>query len=69
MIENYKEILEKRAYVSAKDLKVLMPEIGMETCRKYISEVRQEMKDKGYLVPEGKTKLALTKMVVKKLGL
>lgn len=65
---NKNEILNK-TYMSAKDLKELMPEIGLDTCRKYILEIRKEMEEKGYLVPEGKTKLALTKLVVKKLGL
>lgn len=64
-----KDEILKQAYLSPKDLKMLMPSVGIDTCRKYIYEVREEMREKGYLVPEGKTKLALTKLVVKKLGL
>lgn len=64
-----KDDILKKVYLSPKDLKELMPTVGIDTCRKYIAEVRKEMLDKGYLVPEGKTKLALTKLVVKKLGL
>lgn len=64
-----KDEILKKVYMSPKDLKDLMPSVGIDNCRKYINEVREEMKEKGYLIPEGKTKLALTKLVVKKLGL
>jgi hypothetical protein len=61
------EILDQ-TYLSAKDLKVIMPHIGLNKCRKYIEETIEEMKDKKLYVPEGKTKIALTKMLRKKFG-
>jgi hypothetical protein len=61
------EILDQ-TYLSAKDLKVIMPHIGLNKCRKYIEETIEEMKEKKLYVPEGKTKIALTKMLRKKFG-
>ena len=61
------ELLEQ-AYLSAKDLKLIMPHIGINKCREYIEETREDMKNKGLYVPEGKTKIALTKMLRKKFG-
>ena len=61
------EILDQ-TYLSAIDLKVIMPHIGLNKCRKYIEETIEEMKVKKLYVPEGKTKIALTKMLRKKFG-
>lgn len=61
------EILEQ-LYVSAKDLKILIPTIGINGAKKAIKEIQEEMKEKGYFVPETKTLLALTKLVKKRFG-
>ena len=66
-MKSKQEILDQ-TYLSAKDLKVIMPHIGLNKCRKYIEETIEEMKDKKLYVPEGKTKIALTKMLRKKFG-
>lgn len=63
-----KEILNQ-SYLTAKDLMVIIPKISYQRALKYIDDIRLEMKEKGYFVPEGKTKVALTKLVKKKFGL
>lgn len=62
------EILNQ-LYLTASDLKLLIPKLGIQQCRDYIDEVRIEMQNKGYLVPQSKPKLALTKLLKKKLGI
>lgn len=61
------EILEQ-LYVSAYDLQKLIPGITYATALSYIKSVQKEMKEKKLLVPEGQTKLALTKIIRKKFG-
>ena len=61
------EILDQ-LYLSADDLKILIPGITYATALKYIKEVREEMKSKNIFLPTSKTKLALTKLVRKKFG-
>lgn len=63
-----KEEILDQLYMSAKDLKTLIPEMGLSRCQTCIKEVRVEMENKGYYVPQNKTLLALTKMVRKKFG-
>ena len=55
-------------YITAKDLMVIIPKLSYKRALKYIEDFRIEMKDKGYFVPEGRTKVALTKLVKKKFG-
>lgn len=62
------EILNQ-LYLSPQDIKKLVPSLGIELCREFIDIARAEMKEKGYYVPETKPKLALTKIVKKKIGL
>lgn len=62
------EILNQ-LYISPQDLKRLVPSLGMDLCRKFIDLARAEMQEKGYFVPETKPKLALTKIVKKKIGI
>lgn len=62
------EILEQ-PYITAKDLKILIPNLGINRCVEYIKMIRNEMKEKGYFVPESKEYLALTKLVRKKFGI
>lgn len=67
-IKTKEEILEQ-PYMSSEDLRVLMPTVGMPLCRDYINEIRCEMEQKGYYVPKTTPRIALTKLVRKKLGL
>ena len=63
-----KEILNQ-SYLTAKDLMIIIPKLSYVRALKYIDDFREEMKEKGYFVPEGRTKVALTKLVKKKFGL
>ena len=60
------EILEQ-LYISAEDLRILIP-IGKVKAIQAINEIREEMKEKGYYIPQTKIHLALTKLVRKKYG-
>lgn len=64
-----KEKILEQLYISPQDLKLLVPTLGIELCRKFIDEARFEMENNGYFVPQTKPKLALTKIVKKKLGI
>ena len=66
MRDNY--ILE-RSYITAKDLMIIIPKLSYQRALKYIDDIRNEMREKNYFVPEGRTKVALTKLVKKKFGL
>ena len=55
-------------YISAKELQELTG-IGYRSALEIINEVRKEMKKKGYLIPKGKTKIALKDLVLKRLGI
>ena len=63
-----KEILDQQ-YITALDMQQIIPSLSYPRALKYIDELRIEMKKKGYFVPEGKTKVALTKMFKKKFGI
>ncbi len=63
------EVLEQ-LYITPNDLKLLIPHLGIEKCRMIIEEVIIDMKNKNYYVPPSKRpKMALTKLVKKKLGI
>jgi hypothetical protein len=62
-----KEILEQQ-YITAKDIQQIMP-VGYTKALKYIDDLREEMKMKNYFVPDGRTKVALTKLFKKKFGI
>lgn len=62
------EILEQ-LYMSPRDLKILIPTMGMQNCIKTIKEVREEMEIKKIFVPQSKPLLALTKLVKRKFGI
>ena len=67
LLKTQEEILNQM-YISPSDLKTLVPSLGIETCRRYIEEIRAEMKQKNLYVPPSKPRLALTKLVRKKCG-
>ena len=62
------EILNQQ-YNTAVDMQQLIPNLSYPRALKYIEELRFEMKQKGYFVPEGRTKVALTKIFKKKFGI
>lgn len=63
-----KEILDQE-YITARDIQKIIPKLGYIKALSYIDELREEMKEKNYFVPEGRTKVALTKLFKKKFGI
>ncbi len=59
------EILDQ-AYISAKDMKMLIPTLGINKCIEYIKDLRKEMEEKQYFVPQTKPLLAHTGLFRKK---
>ena len=66
--EKTQEEVLKQVYMTAKDLKILMPTLSIVKCTKYIEDVQADMMKHNYFIPETKPKLALTKLVKKKFG-
>ena len=62
------EILNQK-YITAKDIQQIIPKLGYIKALEYIEDLREEMKMKNYFVPEGRTKVALTKLFKKKFGI
>ena len=63
-----KEIKEKD-YISAKDLRKIIPGLGIHAALNIIKETREDMEKKKLFVPQFKPYVALTKMVLERLGL
>ena len=55
-------------YISAKELQELTG-ISYQSALEIIKEVRKEMEKKNYLIPKGKTKIAIKNLVLKRLGI
>ena len=64
-----KEEILDQSYISPQDLKILIPNMGIENCRNTINVIREEMKEKELFVPQTIPKIALTKLVKKRFGL
>lgn len=62
-----KKIVEQD-YLTARDLMKIIPKLSYIKALEYIDNAREEMKNKGYFVPDGRTKVALTKIIRKKFG-
>ena len=62
------EILNQE-YLSAKDMQIIIPGWGINAARNYIKTIRDKMEALNYFVPPGKTKVALTRLVVEDLGI
>lgn len=57
-----------KEYITAKELQELIG-TGYQSAMKIIEEVRNEMKRKNYLIPKCRKKVALKKLVEKRLGI
>ena len=55
-------------YVSARELQEVL-HISYKSALEIIVDVREKMKEKGFFIPNTRTKLALTWMVKEKIGL
>ena len=57
-----------KEYINAKELQE-MTGIGYQSAMKIIDKVREKMKEKGYYIPQCRTKIALRWLVKKELGI
>ena len=64
-----REEILKQIYMTPKDLKILIPEIGINQCREYIKEIRDEMVEQNMILPSKRNLLVKTKLVRKKFGI
>ena len=62
------KILEQK-YITAKDLQKIIPGIGYVSALKLIDKYRKQAEEMNYYNPIGKTKVALTWLVKKDLGI
>ena len=67
MSNDINKVLNQK-YLTAKDLMLIIPKLTYQRALGYIDNAREEMKEKGYFVPEGRTKVALTKIIRDKFG-
>lgn len=56
-------------YITAKDLQELIPNLTYDNAIKYINKAREIMKEKNYLIPIARPKVALSKIVYEMLGI
>ena len=68
-INKSESLILEQQYITARDIQQIIPKISYIRALKYIDELRSEMSEKGYFVPDGRTKVALTKLFKKKFGL
>ena len=64
-----KEEILNQTYISGKDLKILLPNIGENRCLQYIKDLQEEMKEKNMFIPKAKEYLAHIKLVKKKFNI
>lgn len=58
-----------KEYLTAKDLQEIIPNLTYDNAIKYINKAREVMKEKNYLIPITRPKVALTKIVYEMLGI
>lgn len=56
-------------YLTAKDLQQMIPNLTYDNAIKYINEARKIMKERNYLIPIARPKVALTEIVLEMLGI
>ena len=67
-LEEKEKILNK-PYLSAKDLQKLMYPMSRPTAVRHINMIQDEMREKGFYIPNTRTHLALTKLIRKRFGI
>ena len=67
--EKTREDVLNQIYIDAKDLKILIPNLGQGKCLKYIKDMQEEMREKNMFIPDTHTYLAHIKLVKKKFNL
>jgi hypothetical protein len=58
-----------KIYLTAKDLQELVPNLTYDNAIKIINKAREIMKERNYLIPVARPKVALTKIVYEILGI
>lgn len=58
-----------KLYLTAKDLQTMIPNFTYDNAIKVINEARKIMKEKNYLIPVTRPKVALTSIVLDMLGI
>ena len=61
--------IKEKDYLTAKDLMKLIPNLTYDNANKYINQAREIMKEKNYLIPIARPKVALTKIVLEMFGM
>ena len=56
-------------YINAKDLMEIVPNLTYDNSIKIINQAREIMKERNYLIPIARPKVALTKIVFELLGI
>lgn len=56
-------------YITAKDLQKMIPNLTYDNAIKYINKAREVMKERNYLIPITRPKVALTEIVYEMLGI
>lgn len=62
-----KELLKKQ-YLNSKELQFIL-RVPYKTALRYAHELREQMREENYFIPETRHKIVLTKLVKKKFGL
>ena len=58
-----------KLYITAKDLQQMIPNLTYDNAIKYINKARDIMKERNYLIPVTRPKVALTKIIYEMLGI
>lgn len=61
-----KQEILSRDYMTAEDLKKLIPTMGRANCTKEIKKLIEELESKGYYIPKTKPYIVPTEEVIKK---
>lgn len=62
------EEIKKKDYLNANDLMKIIPNLKYDRARKLINDAQKEMEEKKYFIPIVRPKVALTKIIKKRLG-
>ena len=58
-----------KLYLTAKDLMEIIPNLTYDNANRYINQAREIIKEKGYLIPITRPKVALKTIVFEMLGI
>lgn len=61
--------MKNKYYITAKDLQKIIPGLTYNNANQYINKAREIMKEKNYLIPITRPKVALTEIVLEMFGI